>query len=66
MSHIKTEFKDLGDRIKQVEDNSVSKREFDEANRQIVDLSNRARRNNLIIYMYNVPEGTGGGGGGRS
>ena len=38
----------------------VSKRELCEANRQIVDLSNRARRNNLI--MYNVPEGTEGAG----
>ena len=60
VSHIETEFEDLRDRIKQVEDNSVSKRELYEANRQIVDLSNHARRNNLI--MYNVPEGTEGEG----
>ena len=36
----------------------VPKSDLQETNRQIIDQSNRLRRNNLV--MYNVPEGAEG------
>ena len=55
VSFIETEFQEQKDKIAKVKEESISKKELELIKKEIIDLSNRSRGNNVVLH--NIPEG---------
>ena len=55
VSAIETEFQEQRQKLNKIPEEYVSKKDFELARKEIIDLSNRSRRKNIILH--NVPEG---------
>ena len=58
VSYIETEFEALKKKVESFTTDFVTREEFVDCRKELIDLSNRQRRNNVVIY--NVPEGSEG------
>ena len=55
VSFIETEFQEQKSKIDKFGEEFVTKKEIDSIKKEVIDSSNRSRRNNIVLY--NVPEG---------
>ena len=55
ISFIQTEFQEQKSKIDKFGEEFVTKKEIDSIKKEVIDSSNRSRRNNIVLY--NVPEG---------
>ena len=54
-SYMENDFMDLKSEVKEMKEQMISVESFNEIKSEIVDMSNRIRRNNIVLH--NVPEG---------
>ena len=55
VSFIETEFQEKKSKIDKFGEEFVTKKEIDSIKKEVIDSSNRSRRNNIVLH--NVPEG---------